>query len=101
MKQLIITVIGGVLIAVITTFFGIGKTTQVVVGGNRVKKTGKWIIIVSALMIFSGFYIVGYNTPPQGGIDFNKPGIIYGLTLAGYGLMALLIGRIVAWFQQN
>ncbi len=101
MEQLIYTVIGGVLIAIITTIFGIGKTTQVVVSGNKVKKTGKWIIIVSVLMILGGLSWAGSNSPPQGGLDFSKPGTIYGLTLAGYGVWAFIVGRIVAWFQRN
>jgi len=101
MEELIYKVIGGVLVAIITTIFGIGGTKRVVVHGSSVRKTGKWIIIVSVLMIIGGLAWAGSNSPTQGGFDFSKPGTIYGLTLAGYGLIALIIGRIVAWFQRD
>ena len=100
MEQLIYTVIGGVLIAIISTILGIGGTKRVVIHGNPVRKTGKWIIIVSILMIFGGLAWAGSNSPTQGGFDFSKPGTIYGLTLTGYGVLAFIIGKIIAWFQK-
>ena len=35
------------------------------------------------------------------GYDLNNPSTVYGLTLAGYGVIFFFIGKIVAWFQKN
>lgn len=100
MNNLLITIVGGVIVAIIVAWFGIGGTKHVTVHGSPVRKTGKWIILVSILMILGGLAWAGNNTLPQGGVDFSKPGSIYGLTLAGYGVLAFIVGRIVAWFQK-
>ena len=101
MEQLIYTVIGGVLVTLITAKLGIEGTKRVVVNGSPVRKTGKWIIVFSVIMMIGGLAWAGSNSPTQGGFDFSKPGTIYGLTLASYGVLAFIIGRIVAWFQKN
>ena len=102
MGNLIITVVGGLLVIIIASLIGLGKnTTKVtVLGGGKVKKTGKWIILISVTMILGGFVWVGNNSPTQGGIDFSKSGTIYGLTLAGYGFLFYFVGKVIAWFQR-
>ncbi len=101
MQNLIITVIGGLLVVVIASWFGLGGNTKVTVqGGGKVKKTGKWIILISVAMIFGGLAWAGSNSPAQGGFDFNQPSTVYGLTLAGYGILFFVIGKVVAWFQR-
>lgn len=101
MSSLIITVVGGLLVIIIASWFGLGGNTKVTVhGGGKVKKTGKWIIIISVVMILGGLVWAGSGSPAQGGLDFNKPVTLYGLTLAGYGLIFFFVGKVVAWFQK-
>ncbi len=100
MTQLLITVTGGIIVAVIVAWFGIGGTKHITVHGSPVRKTGKWIIFFSVIMIIAGLAWAGHNSPPEGGFDFNKPGTVYGITLACYGLIGFIIGWIVAWFQR-
>ena len=101
MIQLIITVVGGLLVAIIAAWFGIGGTTKVAIqGGYKPKKTGKLIILISVVMIIGGLAWAGSNSPAQGGFDFSQPGTVYGLTLTGYGVLFFIIGKIVAWFQR-
>src|SRR5882672_1960525 len=98
MSELFVQIIGGLIVAILAFFFGIsGNRTKVVVQGTRVRKTGKWIIFISVLMILGGLTWAGSGSPSQGGFDFNKPATIYGLTLAGYGFIFLIVGKIVAW----
>lgn len=101
MSQLAVTVVGGLLVAIIAAWFGIGGTTKVAVhGGYKPKKTGKWIVIISVLMILGGLAWTGSGSPTQGGFDLNRPQTLYGLTLAGYGLIFFFVGKIVVWFQR-
>ena len=51
-------------------------------------------------MILGGLAWAGSGSPAQGGLDFNKPITLYGLTLAGYGLIFFFVGKVVAWFQK-
>jgi len=101
MEQLIITVVGGLLVLAIASWFGFGGSTKVTVhGGGKAKKTGKWIIIISVAMVLGGLAWAGSNAPAGGGVDFSRPTTIYGLTLAGYGLLFFFVGKIIAWFQK-
>jgi hypothetical protein len=101
MGQLFITIIGGLIVAAIASWFGFSGSTKVTIhGGHKVKKTGKWIILISVVMILSGLAWAGSGSPAQGGLDFNKPVTLYGLTLAGYGLIFFFVGKVVAWFQK-
>lgn len=90
MSQLLFTILGGVITAVIVGWLGFGKSKIVVVHGVRVKKTGKWMVIISILMILLGSYLHS-----KGG-SFASAGI----TIAAYGFVIFLIGRAVAWFQR-
>jgi hypothetical protein len=92
LTQLFITIVGGLAVIILGTWFGIGGTTKVVVQGSKVKKTGKWIIIFSILIILGGLTWAGSNSGPNVKI--------YGLTLAGYGVLFYSVGKIVAWFQR-
>lgn len=99
MDQLLIQVLGGVIVAIIAGWFGVGGTTRVVVHGTKVRRTGKWIIIISVVMIFIGLAWMG-NGHPQSMDDWFKPPTVYGFTLALYGLLFFFIGKVVAWFQK-
>ncbi len=96
MSQLFINIIAGLVVVIIAALLGIGGTTKVVVHGNRSGKAGKWIIIISVVMILSGLFVLGKNPTPTAGIDFNNPGTL----LIGYGIIFFIVGRIVAWYQR-
>ena len=85
--DLLTSIIAGLVVAFLTGLFGWGSNRQTVIHGVRVRKTGKWIIIVSIAIIFAGLY-------------WSETNKLYGYTLAGYGLLGFVIGRIVAWFQR-
>jgi hypothetical protein len=85
MSQLLINIIGGLIVIIIAAVFGIGGTTRVVVHGTRTGKTGKWIIIISVLMILGGAALLGKEAPPGGGLSFNEPGTL----LMEYGVLFL------------
>lgn len=90
MSQLFYTILGGVITAIIVAIFGIGGTTRVVVHGTKINRSGKWIMFFSVIMIFGGLAWAGSSTSSQ----------IYGYTLAGYGVIAFIVGKIVAFFQK-
>lgn len=96
MNQLLINVIGGVAVIIIAALFGIGGTTRVVVHGTHARKTGKWIIIISVVMILVGASLAGKNPSHTGGLNFNDPGTL----LMGYGVLFFVVGKIVAWYQR-
>ena len=88
MNELIITIVGGLVVAFLAWMFGIsGGKSKVVVQGIRVRRTGKWIILFSVLMIL-------------GGLAWANSSQVYGYTLAGYGVLFFLVGKVVAWFQK-
>src|SRR3989338_10366743 len=96
MSQLLIQIIGGVIVAVIAALFGIGGTTRVTVHSGVVRKTGKWIIIISVLMIMGGIALLNKQTAPNDIWKFNTPGSL----LIGYGILFFIVGKIVAWYQR-
>ena len=101
MSELFITVVGGLVVLILGTWLGLGGSTKVrVEEGHKVKKTGKLLILISVLMIIGGLSWAGSNAPAQGGIDLHIPGMLYGVTLAGYGVLLLIVGKIVAWWQR-
>ena len=101
MNQLVITVVGGLIVLILGAWFGLSGSTKVrVEGGHKVKKTGKLLILISVLMILGGLAWAGSNAPAQGGVDLNIPGMLYGFTLAGYGVLLFIVGKIVAWWQK-
>ncbi len=101
MSQLVITVIGGLLVAIIAAWFGIGGPTKVALqGGYKPKKTGKWIIIISVVMFFVGLSLCEKTDPTQWGFDMSIPNTVYGVTLMLYSVLFFFAGKIVAWFQK-
>ncbi len=99
MSNLISTIIGGVIVAVIVAIMGINTNKVVISHGEKKKKTGRWIIFFSWCAIFGGLAWAGNSASQHGGIDLNTPQTLYGLTLAGYGLLSLFVGNIVKFFQ--
>jgi len=65
MNELLIIVVGGIIVAILINIFGIGSSTRVKIqGGYKPSKTGKWIIILSVLMILGGLsWASGHPTP--------------------------------------
>jgi hypothetical protein len=101
MSQLLINVVAGLAVLILGAWLGLGGSTKVrIEGGHKVKKTGKLLILISVLMIIGGLAWAGSNAPAQGGVDLNIPGMLYGFTLAGYGALLLIVGKIVAWWQR-
>jgi hypothetical protein len=101
MSQLLISVVGGLLVVIIAAIFGLGGTTKVTVhGGGRIKKTGKWIIIISVVMFFIGLSLCKKSDPTQWGFDLNIPSTLYGVTIMLYSGLFFFVGKIVAWFQR-
>jgi len=88
MNELIVTVIGGLIVAFIASLFGWGSGRSTVVQGVKVRKSGKIIMIVSVLMILGGLSLAGSGEQ------------LYGYTLAGYGVLFFFVGKVVAWFQR-
>lgn len=96
MNQLFINIIGGLAVAIIAAWFGIGGTTKVVVHGSKVRKTGKWIILISVAMILGGLSWHGKLAPTKSIFSFND----WGSWLFGYGILFFIVGKVVAWFQR-
>lgn len=101
MSQLLINIVAGLVVLILGTWLGLGGSTRVKIeGGHKVRKTGKLIIFVSVLMILGGLAWAGSNAPAQGGVDLSRSGMLYGFTLAGYGVLLLIVGKVVAWWQR-
>lgn len=100
MDQLFLQILGGVLVLVIGAWLGVGGTTKVIVYGQRARKSGKWLIIISVAMIVGGLMLCRKADPSQWGYDLNDPHTVYGLTLISYGALLYFVGRVVAWFQK-
>jgi len=101
MGQLIITIIGGLAVMFIASLLGISEKMTITVQGGKIRKTGKWVIILSILMILFGLYLCSQNPLKEGGYDMNKIKTVYGLTLIGYGVIIFGIGKFIAWFQRS
>jgi hypothetical protein len=88
MKELVVTVIGGILVMALGSWFGIGSSRVTTVEGVRIRKSGKWMIIISVIMIIGGLSWAGSGNT------------LAGYTLVGYGFLLFIVGRVVAWFQK-
>ena len=102
MSNFIVTIISGVLVAILVSWLGIGKDKTPVkfAGGFRVRRTGKWMIIISVILIIWGIILIVNNSNPAAGFNFNNPNSIYGLGLLEVGGILFVVGKIVAWFQK-
>ena len=102
MSNLIVTIIGGVVVAILVSLLGIGKnkTPVIVTHGFKVRRTGKWIMIISSVIIIWGFLLLGNNSDPTAGINFNNRQTIYGFTLIFWGVIIFIVGKVIAWFQK-
>jgi hypothetical protein len=96
MKDLLFQIIGGLIVVLIAAWLGIGGTTKVVVHGGQVRKTGKWIILISVAMILGGLSWHDKLAPTKSIFNFND----WGSLLFGYGILFLIVGKVVAWFQR-
>lgn len=96
MNQLFINIIGGLVVVIVAAWFGIGGTTKVVVHGGRAGSAGKWIIIISVVMVFAGLSWHDKIAPTRNIFNFSDGGSL----LFGYGILFFIVGKIVAWFQR-
>ena len=99
MSQLLVTVVGGLIVAILIACFGIGST-KVIIQGSKLSKTGKKIILTSVVMIILGVILLGQHPLPRGGYDLTQNSTIYGIALLVSGFLLFIIGRAVAWYQK-
>jgi len=93
----------GVLIAVIAAaiiyWLGIGGSkTVVTVGGTRITKKWKVLIVIGWIMFVGGGL---YCTSWASVSGFSNPKAGIGLSLAFLGLLMLLVGRLGAWWNRH
>lgn len=96
MSDLLIQIIAGVIVAIIASFIGIGYKVRISHGSSSSPKTGKKVMIFSALVIF-----IGAMLGDQAGWDMNVTQSVIGATIVGYGVLFFFIGKIIAWYQRN
>lgn len=94
MNQLFISVVSGLVVIIIASFFGLGGSKNIRISGDRTRKTGKWIMIISAIVVFIGLSWAGKN--PSGSGELAP-----GYSLALLGVFSFFIGKFIAWFQRN
>ncbi|HTX87122.1 MAG TPA: hypothetical protein VMC41_03615 [Candidatus Nanoarchaeia archaeon] len=113
MNNLIVNIIGGVIVAVLVSWLGIGRgrssdvpgtsrgrSSTIVIQSPKARKTGKWIIIISVILIIWGIMLFGNSASQGAAINLSKPNAIYGLGLLEIGGVLFIIGKIIAWFQR-
>lgn len=88
--------------AALVSWLGIGKNKSqvVVVHGSKVKKSGKWIIIISSIIIIWGFLLLGNNSAPTAEINLINRQTVYGFSLIFWGGVLFIVGKIIVWFQK-
>lgn len=102
MSNFILTVISGVAVALLVSWLGIGKDKgcKVLSNGFRVRKTGKWIIIISIIIIIWSFMLMGSNPNPSAGFDLHDSKTSNGLFMLIIGGFLFCVGKVVEWFQK-
>ena len=102
MSNFVVTIISGIIVAIIVSWLGIGESKKQVImsGGVKVRKTGKLIIIISVIIIIWGMLLLGNNSNPTAIMDMTNRQTANGLLLMFLGTILLIIGKIVAWFQR-
>ena len=95
MSDLTLQVIAGVVVAIIVSFIGIGQRIKIS-HNSASPKTGKKIMIVSAVAILIGAYYGG-----QSGWDMESTQGVIGATTVGCGVILFFIGRVISWYQKN
>ena len=95
MKELAITVVGGILVIVIASALGIGKSTVTIKNSHGSSKLGKWLILLGVLMIIGGIAWAGNHPIPQGSTFTNT-----GHNIAIWGGLFFVVGWIINWFQK-
>jgi len=94
MNGIFTQVIGGIVLAVILRWLGLNNSSRVI-ANNRNRKTGKWIMVISGIIIYIGLIWGGKE-------QINYHGTIapgYGLAITG--LFTFYIGKFIAWWQRS
>jgi len=96
MSELAITIIGGLVVAIVVAIFGLSGTTRIFISNShRSPRAGKIIILIGVVMIIAGLAWIGNNDSPQQKTSITDGGSL----LALYGVLFLIIGKVVKWFQ--
>ncbi len=101
MEQLVIQIIGGLAVVAIAAWLGIGRSSVRIIHSTRPSKTWKRVILISWLMIIAGIYMFGSNKGTFINITANNIYAIIGLDLIGFGIIALIIGKVGHWFNKD
>ncbi|MFA5935068.1 MAG: hypothetical protein WC827_04240 [Candidatus Paceibacterota bacterium] len=100
MSQLLIDIIGGLAVVIIAAWFGLGVSTKITIqGGHKVKRTGKWIIIISVIMFFVGISLCKKGDSTLWGYDMSNPSTVCGVTIMLYSVLFFFVGKTITWFQ--
>ncbi|OGF19336.1 hypothetical protein A3I35_03045 [Candidatus Falkowbacteria bacterium RIFCSPLOWO2_02_FULL_45_15] len=101
-SNLIVTIISGLVVAAMIYWFGIGggKTSVVQIQGAKIRKTGKWIILISALIIALGIKLLVDSVSPGEKIDYSNMDSIYAFGVFSLGVMLFIAGKVITWFQR-
>ncbi len=95
MSNLVITIIGGLIVAILASWLGLGGSTTVRIrSGVRTSRTGKNIMIFSIIIILGGLIWASKTTQPSGTFTAG-----HGLAICG--VFIFLIGKLIAWYQRN
>jgi len=93
MDELFKQIFIGIIVAIIVGWLGFGGKKKVIVQGTgKIRKTGKWIMLISGIFIFIGLIWVS-NDPTYKGWH---PG--YSLSIISF--MFFLLGKLIAWWQK-
>lgn len=84
----------GIIVAIILGWLGFGGSKKVIVNNSKSHKLGKWIMIISVIIMIIGLNWAGKQSPT---INTIAPGY----SVAILGGFFFLIGKVIAWFQRN
>lgn len=102
MSNFLIAVISGLTVLALASWFGIGKdkTARVLPKGFRVRKTGKWIMIISVIIIIWGLILWGGDPGQSMGFNLHSQRASFGFLMTIAGGILFGIGKIIEWFQK-
>lgn len=100
MKEFFITVVGGLAVLMLASWFGLGgKSNRVVIVQNgKSNKKWKWLIVFSIILMVVGFYQFSSNYPKGG---FQNPMSGFGFCLLFFGFILLCIGKFMVWLNRS
>lgn len=102
MASFFIAVISGLTVLALASWFGIGKdkNSKVLPSGFKVRKTGKWIIIISVIMVVCGLALWLGDPGQNTGFNLHSQRASFGFLMAILGGILFGVGKIIEWFQK-